>query len=258
MVAGSPLTAFSVLGPNPGAGVRFFGIGNELEAILTTLTLVGAGAWLETRGPTEPRARPRAGSSASRSSPPPHSRRAASVPTSARRSCSGWAPRPRRCWRCGSSVAGRSRSSPAAGWRRSLALIAVDLVLGGAHLTRSVLGAGDAGDVLDVLDRRVTLMAHTFTHPVYPELLVATVVLLIAAAIKRRQVLGLVRGPVGGAGAGFLGALAGVLVGTVANDSGSVLLVIGTVYLAVFAGFFWASSKGRCSRQPMGTIDPCA
>ena len=38
-----------MLGPNPGAGVRFFGIGNELEAILTTLTLIGTGAWLEIR-----------------------------------------------------------------------------------------------------------------------------------------------------------------------------------------------------------------
>ena len=46
VVAGSPLTALSVLGPNPGGGVRFFGIGNELEAILTTLTLIGTGAWL--------------------------------------------------------------------------------------------------------------------------------------------------------------------------------------------------------------------
>ena len=45
--------------------------------------------------------------------------------------------------------------------------------------------------------------------------------------------------------AGFLGALAGVLVGTVANDSGSVLLVIGTIYLAAGAGFFWATRTGR-------------
>ena len=42
--------------------------------------------------------------------------------------------------------------------------------------------------------------------------------------------------------AGFLGALAGVLVGTVANDSGSVLLVIGMIYLSVSAGFYWATN----------------
>jgi len=32
-----------------------------------------------------------------------------------------------------------------------------------------------------------------------------------------------------------------VLLGTVANDSGSVLLVIGTIYLATSAGFYWAT-----------------
>ena len=41
VVAGSPYSSVSVLGPNPAYGIRFFGIGNELEAILTTLTLVG-------------------------------------------------------------------------------------------------------------------------------------------------------------------------------------------------------------------------
>ena len=56
-------------------------------------------------------------------------------------------------------------------------------MLGGAHLSRSVLGAGEAGDVLDVLDRRVTLMVHTFTHPVYPELLAVCV----GAADRRRR-----------------------------------------------------------------------
>ena len=52
---GSHLTAFSVLGPNPGGGVRFFGIGNELEAVLAALTLIGTGAFLEARAPVERR-----------------------------------------------------------------------------------------------------------------------------------------------------------------------------------------------------------
>ena len=93
VVAGSPLTSLSVLGPNPGAGVRFFGIGNELEAILTTLTLIGAGAWVETRRPLPPR-RAAFWFVASASWPLPPSRPAASAPTSAPRSCSGSARRP--------------------------------------------------------------------------------------------------------------------------------------------------------------------
>jgi hypothetical protein len=125
-----------------------------------------------------------------------------------------------------------------------VALLAIDAALGGAHLSRSVLGAGEAGDVLDVLDRRVTLMVHTFTDPVYPELLVACGVVLVAGAINHRRVSAWF-GDRWAARAGFAGAVAGVLLGTVANDSGSVLLVIGTIYLAICAGFFWATQPDR-------------
>jgi hypothetical protein len=121
-----------------------------------------------------------------------------------------------------------------------VALFAIDAVTGGAHLSRSVLGAGEAGDVVDVFDRRLRLMVHTFTHPVYPELLVACGALLLAGAIRRERVSAWF-GPRWAARAGFLGAVAGVLLGTVANDSGSVLLVIGTIYLAISAGYYWAT-----------------
>ena len=148
---GSPLTALSVLGPNPGYGVRFFGIGNELEAVLTTLTLVGTGAALATRPGLERRTAARPGSSASRCSRPPPSPRAASAPTSAPRSCSASAGRPPPCSRSGS----RRRRAVAvvaarrcAGARRRCCSSTSSL--GGAHLSRSVLGAGEAGDVLDV------------------------------------------------------------------------------------------------------------
>jgi hypothetical protein len=86
----------------------------------------------------------------------------------------------------------------------------------------------------------LTLMVNTFTHPVYPELLVACAALLIVGAVRHRQVSAWF-GTRWAARAGYLGALAGILVGTVANDSGSVLLVIGTIYLATAAGFYWAT-----------------
>ena len=95
--------------------------------------------------------------------------------------------------------------------------------------------------MLDVLDRRVRLMVHTFVHPVYPELLVACVGVLVAGAVARRRAIGWF-GDRWAAFAGFCGALAGVLVGTLANDSGSVLLVIGTICIAASAGFFWATA----------------
>ncbi len=243
VIAGSPLTALSVLGPNPGAGVRFFGIGNELEAILTTLTVVGTGAWLETR-----RGRGLDG------------RRAAiwfvGVAVAA---AAALAP-----GRFGADVGaaivlgvgaatasvlalgvsrGRAILIVVGGGALALAvLFAVDAVSGGAHLTRSVLGAGGAGDVLDVLDRRLTLMVHTFTHPVYPELLAICLALVVAGAIGHRRLFGWF-GERWAARAGWSGAVAGVAVGTVANDSGSVLLVLGTICLAVTVGWFWATSE---------------
>jgi hypothetical protein len=241
VLAGSPYTALSVLGPNPGAGVRFFGIGNELEAILTTLTLVGAGAWLAVR------------------------------PVPAQRTVAAWfvaitavaalvfAP-----GRFGADVGaaivlgvgGATAAVLALGLdrRRALllviggglaalaALFAIDAVLGGAHLSRTVLGAGEAGDLADVIERRTTLMAETFTDPVYPELLVAVALLIVAGIAWRTRILAWF-GDAWQARCGFLGAAAGILVGTVANDSGSVLLVLGTTYLAAATACVWGVNR---------------
>ena len=44
LASGSPLIIRSLLGPNPLFGARFYGIGNELEATLAALLLVGVGA----------------------------------------------------------------------------------------------------------------------------------------------------------------------------------------------------------------------
>jgi hypothetical protein len=243
VVAGSPLTSLSVLGPNPGFGVRFFGIGNELEAILTTLTLVGTGAALATRAGVDRRAA------------------AAWFVAIAALAAAAFAP-----GRFGADVGaaivlgvggataavlalglprGRAILLVAGGGALALAaLLLIDLALGGAHLSRSVLGAGEASDVIDVLDRRLTLMTNTFVHPAYPELLVIAALVLVAGFVWRRSVLSWF-GQGWAARSGFLGALAGVLVGTVANDSGSVLLVIGTIYLAISAAFFWATTAPR-------------
>ena len=53
VVAGSPLTALSLMGPNPAAGVRFFGIGNELEATLVALVPIATGAALVAWAPRD-------------------------------------------------------------------------------------------------------------------------------------------------------------------------------------------------------------
>ncbi len=46
LALGSHLIGLSIAGPNPKGGSRFFGIGNELEIILSLTVLIGTG-----RGP---------------------------------------------------------------------------------------------------------------------------------------------------------------------------------------------------------------
>ena len=77
---GSPLIVRSLAGPNPGFGARFFGIGNELEAILAVMVLLGAGALLV--GVARAR-RPLLVRRSSASTPRSSSARAGSVRTSA-------------------------------------------------------------------------------------------------------------------------------------------------------------------------------
>ncbi len=245
VVVGSPLTAYSVLGPNPGYGVRFFGIGNELEAILAPLALIATGAGLAATGRTgRTAALWFAGVALLAAAAFAPGRFGADVGAAIVLGVGG-----------ASAVAlslGLDRRRTAllvvgAGVAGLVALLVVDQLLGGAHLSRTVLGAGEASDLIDVLERRVDLMLDTFTDPVYPELLVIAAALLIAGFARRDAVLGWFGD--GPARAGFLGALAGVLVGTVANDSGSVLLVLGTICLATSAGFFWASQASESARE---------
>jgi hypothetical protein len=49
--------------------------------------------------------------------------------------------------------------------------------------------------------------------------------------------------------AGLLGALAATAIGTLANDSGALLLEIGAAYLLVFTGFAWAESPAISAKN---------
>jgi hypothetical protein len=241
MFFGSPLTSLSVLGPNPAGGVRFYGIGNELEAGIAAMVPIGVGAWLGSRPERSPRFA------------------AAMFFAFALLAVVAFAP-----GRFGADV-GAAIVLPvgavvAAGVVLGLrlrtmviglvvvtvggvvALVLADSLLGGgAHFSRTVLGAENAGELVDVVARRLRLTARSFYDPRYPYLLAITAVLLFLGWRHRSRVMGWFgdRAP---ARAGFLGALAATVVGTVSNDSGAILLIIGTIYLAIAAGFFWARS----------------
>jgi hypothetical protein len=241
VIAGSPLTELALLGPNPGLGVRFYGIGNELEALLGVLVVAGTGAGLAGFTPgLAPRrcavaflslgllcafvfAAGRFGADVGAAIVFPVGAAVAAV----------------------AIAAGGRRAAPlviAAPFAVLAALALIDLVSGAnAHLTRSVLDAGGFGDLSNVAQRRLQLSAHSFARPVLLVFL-PLVVALAALAIWRRDRLRFWLGEVPALRAGLLGALAATAVGTLANDSGALLLEIGTAYLLVFTGYAWAES----------------
>jgi hypothetical protein len=242
VIAGSPLTSLSLLGPNPGLGVRFYGIGNELEALLGVLVVAGTGAalagfasWLSPR------------------------RCAAAFLVAGLVSALVFA-----AGRFGADVGaaivlpvGGAVAAAAIGARRRrtallivaapltvLALIAcADLVSGAnAHLTRSVLDAGGLGDLADVAQRRLQLSAHSFGRPIVSFFLPLIAALAVFAVLRRDRLRALLEN-FPAMRAGLLGAVAATLIGTLANDSGALLLEIGTAYLLVFVAFAWAEGS---------------
>ncbi len=244
-IAGSPLTTLSLLGPNPGLGVRFYGIGNELEALLAVLVTAGAGAGLTGFAP---RASGRGCAIAFMGV----GLLAAFVFAAGRFGADVGAAI---VFPVGAAVAavtmtGRGRRPLLAAAVVApvivVALLAlIDLVSGAnAHLTRSVLDAGGLGDLADVAQRRLQLSAHSFARPV----LLAFLPLVLAAALLAYRRRDRLRDWLAGAAAvraGLAGALAATLVGTLANDSGALVLEIGAAYLLVFTGFVWAESDAK-------------
>jgi hypothetical protein len=249
LIGGSALTQLSIVGPNPAGGHRFYGIGNELEAALVVLILVGTGAALSSfavpghvqtpqrrtadRGPaaflvvaaifTFVFAYGRYGADVGA---------AISLPLGAAVAAA--------------LLAGRQRLALLAFLLPipALAILsAADLVTGAnAHLTKAVLDAKSGGDVLSVVGHRLSETVSSFARPV----LVAGLPVVIAAAalawLRRDRLAAWLSGRPA-MRAGMLGALAATLVGTVANDSGALLLEIGAAYLLVFIGFVWAEYR---------------
>jgi hypothetical protein len=253
VIAGSPLTSLSLLGPNPGLGVRFYGIGNELEALLAVLVVAGTGAALTgfARGASK-RARAvtfvgvgliaaivfaagRFGADVGAAIVFPAGAVVAAV-----------------------TVAGRGRRTAVVAVIAApfavLALLAlIDLLSGAnAHLTRSVLDAGGLGDLADVAQRRLQLSAHSFARPVLLAFLPVVLALATLAYVRRERLSAWLEGRPA-MRAGLLGALAATAIGTLANDSGALLLEIGAAYLLVFTGLAWAESDGNSEKTQQQT-----
>jgi hypothetical protein len=251
VVAGSPLTSLSLLGPNPGLGVRFYGIGNELEALLAVLVVAGVGAALTGFAP---RLSARGCAIAFLAV----GIAAALVFAAGRFGADVGAAI---VFPVGAAVA----AAVAAARRRRTALLVValpfailallallalvDLVSGAnAHLTRSVLDAGGLGDLADVAQRRLQLSARSFTRPIVFVFLPLILALAALAVVRRERLRVWLRGRPA-MRAGLIGAAVATAVGTLANDSGALLLEIGAAYLLVFTGFAWAEAEDGAPAQ---------
>jgi hypothetical protein len=247
LIAGSPLTQLSLAGPNPAGGSRYYGIGNELEACLVVLILVGTGAALSSfylLGDVQSRQRRAANLgpaaflvvAAVFSFVFAYGRYGADVgaaialPLGAAVAAALLAGKPRL------ALLAFAMPLPA------LALLsAADLLTGAnAHLTRTVLDAESGGDVLAVFGHRLRETGESFGRAA---LLLPIIVAAAALAWLRRKRIAAWLCGLPAMRAGLLGALAATLVGTLANDSGALLLEIGGAYLLVFVGFAWAESE---------------
>ncbi len=242
MVAGSPLTRLSLLGPNPGLGVRFYGIGNELESLLVVLIVAGTGAGLAGFGP---RLTTRGCAIAFL---------AVGLPLAAVFAVGQFGADvgaaidfPAGAAVAAAVVSGRRRRRTAllviAAPFAAVALLALtDLISGAnAHLTRSVLDAGGFNQLADVAQLRLELSARSFIRPIV-FVFMPLVAAFVAFVLVRRDRLGLWLRDLPTMKAGLIGALTASVVGTLANDSGALFLEIGAAYLLVFIGYIWAES----------------
>jgi hypothetical protein len=240
---GSPLIVRSLLGPNPRFGARWYGIGNELEAVLPVLLLVGIAA---VAGHAARSVRLAA---------------ALGVPMLVLGAMVG-------AGRLGADVGGVITIGAAGAAAVVLALpggltrrrivvacaipviglaglAAIDLLTGGdSHFVSTVLDANGAGDIADVVRRRTELAVRSFLRGLMP---VATVISLAALvyAVRRRERLyaAVADRPAWGAALG--GGAAGGVIGSLANDSGPVLLVISVAALAAATAYIRGRPEGQ-------------
>ncbi len=247
VVVGSPLTSLSLLGPNPALGVRFFGIGNELEATIGVLLLLGTGAALSA---FKPEAEP--------------ARIAAAMALVTVLAVLVFAP-----GRFGADV-GAAITFPAGAAVAVIAalrlrpkqaalvlaapvaavalLLVIDLVTGGdAHLSRSVLGAGGTDELGDVFQRRIKASLRSFDNYSESRFFLAAIAAIVVGLVFRRRIRGWV-GDDRAIQAGLLGAIGATVVGTLANDSAALLLMVGTGFIAAFIGLTWAVRDGTDQR----------
>ena len=242
MVRESVWIGASVAGSNPKGGARFFGIGNELEILLSMEVLFGLGAALTLLPRRVAPAVFAIGCLV-----------AAAIMGSGRLGADVGA-----VITLGAGAAGAVLASldprprmrtivlacvlvPVVG---VLGLIALDLLTGGgAHLTRTVVEGGGAGDFLDIVKRRSVISWRGLNDETVLVLCIVGVIAVAWALRRRDRVLGPTAGYPSWRAA-MWGGLAATVVGALGNDSGPVIFAGGFLSLLLAAGYLHGGVRG--------------
>jgi hypothetical protein len=247
LARGSPLIGASIAGPNPKGGARFFGIGNELEAILSLEVLLGLGAAL-TR--VAPRYAPRMFALGCLV--------AAGVIGSGRLGADVGG-----VITLGAGAAGAVLASLGGRLTRKrlalaalvpvaalLGLVALDLATsGGAHLTRTVVHGNGAGEVVDIVRRRLKISFNGLSN-VPVAILCGIGVFACVVAVRRRDRLYATLRDQPAFMAGIWGSFSATVIGALSNDSGPVIFALGFLGLLFATGYAWGRPAGAEAQEP--------
>ncbi|HVH07035.1 MAG TPA: hypothetical protein VNE71_13645, partial [Myxococcota bacterium] len=250
---GSPLIVRSLLGPNPRFGSRFYGLGNELEALIPIIVLTGLAAtpWLQRR-----------------------SIRNASIFGGVGLALgvivgSG---------RLGADVGGVITVGAGFAvatvlmlpgkftWKRLLivcaapvlalaGLAALDLLTGGnSHFTRTVLSGGGA-EFQDTVRRRYELAFNVLRRGLIP---VLTGLALLAAAYGVRHRATLFNNVIDRPAwrAALAGSLVGCVAGALTNDSGPMLVIFGVILLTFVTAYLRGDPRLLTPPPPPREAEP--
>ena len=248
LARGSPLIGASIAGPNPKGGSRFFGIGNELEIVLSLEVLLGLGAAL-TRIP--PRYAPRMFALGCLV--------AGAIIGSGRLGADVGG-----VITLGAGAAGAVLASLGGRLTKRrlvlaalvpvvalLALVGLDLATnGGAHLTRTVVHGNGSGQVIDIVRRRLRISLNGLSTPSVA-IVCALGVAACVLAIRRRERLYANLRDQPAFMAGIWGGFWATVIGALSNDSGPVIFALGFLGLLFATGYAWARPSPVRTAQPV-------
>jgi hypothetical protein len=235
LATGSNLITLSLLGPNPRAGARFYGIGNELEPALPILLFVGLAALFTGRERSRHAAATFAVSGLALALAIGSGLLGADVGGVITGSV-------------GAAVAalfmlpGRVRPRVAVGIFLVVPIVAVgalallDLATGAqSHFSRNVLQSHGGVSLTQTIQRRYEFAYHALVRGKMPFVFALSVIAVIVALVYRDRLYSRLPGP--SWRAALAGGLAGGVAGAVTNDSGPLLFVVATFVLGVVTAY---------------------